>query len=65
MRIDDDEEENDKDDVSNIAEDRPDLMECGIRVGSQRFNDEEIFDNVIEAVDDAGEKASSRTDEPA
>ena len=65
MGVDDDEEEDDEDDVSEVAEDGPDLVVRGVGVGSQRFDDEVLLDDVVETVGDAGEEAGSRADEPA
>ena len=64
MRPNDDEEKDDEDDISDIASVLPDEADWGGGIGRERANLEETFDGGIETVDNVGEEAGSRTDEP-
>ena len=65
MRIDNNEEKDDKDDVGEIAEVLPNDENGGFFVGEERFNSEKVADEVIHSVDTSASKIDERADEPA
>jgi len=64
LRIDNDKEEDDEDNISDIAEITPDYMNRGVIVDGDWIDFDEIFENFVGAVNNVSEKTSSRTDEP-
>ncbi len=55
--------EDNKNNISDIANIRPDDINWGFIIGGNWLDDEKIFDSRIERVDSLGEETSGRTDD--
>ena len=63
LRVNNQKQENNENNISDIANIRPDDVNRGFIIGGNWFDDEEIFDSGIECVDSLGEKTGGRTDD--
>lgn len=65
MRIDDDKEEYDEEDVSDVAHDLPDLIDGRTRIKRDRFDDEKLLNLGVESINGFAKCIGNRADEPA
>ena len=65
LGIDDDQDKDNKDDVSDAADVFPDETDGGFFIEGDGFDNEEVFDDVVNTVDGVRDDAGGRTDEPA
>ena len=63
LRIDNQKQEDNENNISDIANIRPDDVNRGFIIGGNWLDHEEIFDSGIKRIDPLGEKTSGRTDD--